>query len=182
MNWKEDYKRKLVSAEEAVKVVKSGDRVIFPMAQQPNVLAEALAARKDVLRNVEILQGVTTTAYPWLEPGYEEAFIVNCGQYTGPRPRPMMHARKADFTPVTYAMEFKDLNERRPGCIDPDVVVVVVTPPNENGYCSFGEAVWEKKEYIQRSKIALAEVNEHLIRTYGNNFVHVSEIDYFVEA
>lgn len=182
MDWKEEYKRKLVSADEAVKVVKSGDRVVIPLLGGANILTGALAARKDELRGVEILQGVSSTSYPWYQPGYEEAFIVNCAQYTGPLPRQMMWERRGDFTPVTYAMEFKDLDERRPGYIDPDICIVVVSSPNEHGFCSFGASLWEKKEYVRRAKKVLAEVNGHLIRTYGDNFVHVSEIDYFVEA
>ena len=182
MDWQEEYKRKLVSPSEAVKVVKTGDRVVVPLAQEPDVLAQALGARKDELRNVEILQGVTRTNYPWWLPGYEEAFITNFAQYTGPQPRQMMWDRKADFTPVTYAMEFKDIDERRPGCIDPDVLIVVVSPPDVHGFCSFGESMWEKKEYVKRAKKVLAEVNAHYIRTYGDNFVHVSEIDYFVDG
>ena len=182
MDWRDEYKKRLVSAEDAVRVVRSGDRVVIPLAQQPDVLATALAARKDELKGVEILQGVTGSVYPWYQPGYEEAFTINCAQYTGPRPRPLMWERRGDFTPVTYAMEFKDIDERRPGCIDPDVCVVVVSPPNEHGFCSFGESLWEKKEYVKRAKVTLAEVNAHLIRTHGDNFVHVSEIDHFVEA
>lgn len=182
MDWREEYKRKLTSAEEAAKVVKSGDRVVFPMAQSPQVLHEALGARKDELRGVEVLQGVVGIAYPWYQPGYEEAFTANFGQYIGPLPRQMMWERRGDFTATPYAIEFKDLDDRRPGCIDPDVVIVVVSPPDEHGFCSFGESIWEKKQYVKRAKKVIAEVNEHLIRTYGDNFVHVSEIDYFVEA
>jgi len=180
--WKEEYKAKLTSAEEAVKVVKSGDRVVIPLAQTLQVLHHALGARKDELRGVEILQGVVGIAYPWYQPGYEEAFTANFGQYIGPLPRQVMWERRGDFTATSYALEFKDLDERRPGCRDPDVVFVVVSPPDENGFCSFGESIWEKKQYVKRAKTAIAEVNEHLIRTYGDNFVHVSEIDYFVEA
>ncbi len=182
MDWKTEYKGKLVSAEEAVKVVKSGDRVVIPLSQTLQVLHEALAARKDELRGVEILQGVTGVAYPWYQPEYEEAFTANFGQFIGPMPRQVLWERRADFTATPYAIEFKDIDERRPGCIDPDVVFVVVSPPNENGFCSFGEAMWEKKEYVKRAKKVIAEVSEHLIRTYGDNFVHVSEIDCFVEA
>jgi len=182
MDWREEYKRKLVSAEEAVKVVKSGDRVVISLAQDLWVIPDALFARRDELRGVEILQGVTATNYPWQQPGYEESFIVNCGQFTGPMPRQMMWDRRGDFTAVTYAMEFKDQDEKRPGYIDPDVSIVVVSPPDEHGFCSFGEAMWEKKEFVKRAKKTIAEVDEHRIRTYGDNFVHVSEIDYFVEA
>ena len=182
MDWKDEYKSKLVSAEEAVKVVKSGDRVVMPLAQSLQVLHEELGARKDELRGVEILQGVVGISYPWYQPGYEEAFTANFGQYIGPLPRQLLWERRGDFTATPYALEFKDLDERRPGCIDPDIAMVVVSPPDENGFCSFGESIWEKKQYVKRSKKVLAEVNENLIRTYGDNFVHVSEIDYFVEA
>ena len=182
MDWQTHYKSRLVSAEEAVKVVKSGDRVVIPLSLTLQVLHQALGARKDELKGVEILQGVTGVSYPWYQPGYEEAFIANFGQYIGPLPRQVLWERRGDFTATPYALEFKDVDERRPGCIDPDVVFVIVSAPDENGFCSFGEAMWEKKEYVKRGKTVVAEVNERLIRTYGDNFVHVSEIDYFVEA
>jgi 4-hydroxybutyrate CoA-transferase len=59
--------------------------------------------------------------------------------------------------------------------------MVELSPPDEHGYCSFGASLWTKKTEVRRAKIALAEVNKNLIRTYGDNFIHVSEIDYFVE-
>lgn len=182
MNWREEYKSKLVSADEAVKVVNSGDRVVISLAQDLWVIPDALFARRDELRGVEILQGVTATNYPWQQPGCEESFIVNCGQFTGPMPRQMMWERRADFTAVTYALEFKDQDEKRPGYIEPDVSLVVLSSPDEHGFCSFGEAMWEKKEFVKRAKKTIAEVDAHRIRTGGDNFIHVSEIDCFVEA
>ena len=182
MDWREEYKRKTVSAEEAVKVIKSGDKVVIPLLAGLDILSKALGERKEELRGVEILQGVAPTFYPWYEPGYEEAFTVNLGQFTGPIPRQFMWDRKGDFTAVTYGLELKDIDERRPGCIDPDVVMVRVCPPDENGFCNFGTDLWEKKEYVKRAKIAIAEVDETVIRTCGDTFVHVSQIDYFVDA
>jgi 4-hydroxybutyrate CoA-transferase len=61
------------------------------------------------------------------------------------------------------------------------VVLTEVSPPDEKGFCSFGQSVWNKKRQIREGKIVIAEVNKNLIRTYGDNFIHVSEIDYFVE-
>ena len=182
MDWREEYKRKTVSAEEAVKGIKSGQKVVIPVLGGVDTLSQALCARKDELKGVEILQGVSGSLYPWYQPGYEEAFTVNIGQYIGPIPRQMMWDRRGDFTPVTFAMEFKDIDERRPGCIDPDVVMVRVCPPDKNGFCNFGTDLWEKKEYIKRAKIAMAEVDETIIRTCGDTFIHVSEIDFFVDA
>jgi 4-hydroxybutyrate CoA-transferase len=62
-----------------------------------------------------------------------------------------------------------------------DVVITEISPPDDKGFCSFGAAVWNKKAHLKRAKLSIAEVNKNLIRTYGDNYVHVSEIDYFVE-
>jgi len=182
MVWIEEYKRKLVSAEEAVKVVKSGDRVVIPISVTLEDLHEALGARKDELRGVEILQGAAGVFYPWYQPAYEEAFITNCATYAGPIPRQLIWDRKADFTPAAYSFAHKDVDEGRPGVIESDVLMIELSPPDKHGFCSFGDAIFEKKDYVKRAKKVVAEVNDHLIRTYGDNFVHVSEIDYFVEA
>jgi 4-hydroxybutyrate CoA-transferase len=56
-----------------------------------------------------------------------------------------------------------------------------LSPPDAHGYCSFGASVWTKKTECRSAKRVLAEINKNLIRTYGDNFIHVSEVDYFVE-
>jgi 4-hydroxybutyrate CoA-transferase len=58
---------------------------------------------------------------------------------------------------------------------------VAVSPPDDNGVCCFGHSLFHQKGYAKRAKKVLAEVNRKLIRTGGDNFIHVSEIDYFVE-
>jgi 4-hydroxybutyrate CoA-transferase len=62
----------------------------------------------------------------------------------------------------------------------PDVLLTEVTPPDERGFCSFGASLWSKRQQIKHAKLTIAEVNDRLIRTHGENYVHVSEIDYFV--
>jgi len=64
---------------------------------------------------------------------------------------------------------------------DVNVAVVAVSPPDDNGVCCFGHSLFHQKGYAKRAKKVLAEVNRKLIRTGGDNFIHVSEIDYFVE-
>jgi 4-hydroxybutyrate CoA-transferase len=59
--------------------------------------------------------------------------------------------------------------------------MIELSPPDEHGYCSFGASVWTKKSECQNAKIVLAEINNNLIRTYGDNYIHISEIDYCVE-
>ena len=62
-----------------------------------------------------------------------------------------------------------------------DAVMLELSPPDAHGYCSFGASVWTKKTECRNARLVLAEVNKNLIRTYGDNFIHISEIDYFVE-
>jgi len=63
----------------------------------------------------------------------------------------------------------------------PDVLLTQVSPPDDDGYCSFGPMLWNNKRSVMEAKIAIAEVNRNLIRTFGENFIHYSEFDCFVE-
>jgi 4-hydroxybutyrate CoA-transferase len=65
--------------------------------------------------------------------------------------------------------------------MNPDVLLTEVSPPDEKGFCSFGQSLWNKRKHVKSAKLVIAEVNQRLIRTYGDNFIHVSEIDHFVE-
>jgi 4-hydroxybutyrate CoA-transferase len=62
-----------------------------------------------------------------------------------------------------------------------DVLLTEISPPDDAGFCSFGQSLWNKKTQVKEAKKVIAEVNPRLIRTYGDNYIHVSEIDYFVE-
>jgi 4-hydroxybutyrate CoA-transferase len=75
----------------------------------------------------------------------------------------------------------KTLEEGRADTQPPDVALLDVSPPDHNGFVSFGGGVWDKKELIHHSRTVIAEVNHSFIRTGGDNFVHLSEIDSFVE-
>ena len=177
MDWKEEYKRKLVAPEEAIKVVKSGDRVFFG---QPDALALglALAGRAGELKGVRI-QGGGGRDFPWYDSSWDEiypgAFQMEI-PYVLPLVRQVMDDRRGDFA-ISGLL----------GMPDPlslgqvDVFMVQISPPDEHGFCSFGASLWHKKEFVKIAKVSLAEVNERVIKTYGDNFVHVSEIDYFVE-
>ncbi|MBN1613020.1 MAG: hypothetical protein JW950_01005, partial [Deltaproteobacteria bacterium] len=181
-NWQEEYKRKLVSAEEAVKVVKSGDFVVTPLPDQPSYLQEALAARANELRNVTVSISATALDPGWLAPGMEESFKIIVELFIGSRVRPAVDDRRVTYLPDLFSQRFKGLNEGRPESMskNPDVFLVPISPPDENGFCSFGHTMWHKRSYAKRAKCVIGEVYDNMVRTYGNNFVHVSEIDYFV--
>lgn len=185
-DWRDEYRKKLVSAEEAVKVVKSGDRVVYPLINGSHTLGEALAARKDQLKDVTFHAG-----NPLQEIGmfYEldmaDAFKCTIELFQGDFARNASAGCDAKYTtylPGLFSNMMKSFDERpdaRPYTID--VVMVGVSPPDKDGYCSFGGHLWNKRSYCQRAKTVIAEVDEDMIRTGGTNFIHVSEIDYFVE-
>lgn len=182
MTWQEEYKRKLVSAEEAVKVIESGDRVVIPAITDPLTLETALVARKEELRNVRVQIDVPTRELPWYEPGWEESFDVKAWYLLYPSVRHLFQENRGDIRVCPPSLFFKDEVEERPGSRRADVVLVEVSPPDEHGFCSFGPVLWAKKQHVRRAEIAIGEVHSEFIRTHGDNFIHVSEIDYFVEA
>jgi len=167
----------MVSAEEAMKVVKSGDYVVFA---QPEALALGLAlvSRADELTGVRIMGGGGGDL-PIYDPGWYEAFpdaFQVETSYVLPLVRELVGRKIADFT-LGGLFVAPDPNPQKPM----DVFVVQISPPDEHGFCSFGASVWEKKIWVKRAKVTVAEVNARMIRTYGDNYIHVSEIDYFVE-
>ncbi|MBW2061845.1 MAG: hypothetical protein JRI95_09825 [Deltaproteobacteria bacterium] len=179
-NWRDDYKRKLVSAEEALRAVKSGDRVFITFARDPFLLCQALAERFNELKDVQINMMMAQTDPGWLEPERSDAFHVTVGVFCGPMARDWLADNKCDFLPHSFSMEgkvYERPDEARPW----DILMTVVSPPNDLGYCSFGYTLWNKRRLALTTGTVIAEVDENMIRTYGDNFIHVSEIDYLVE-
>jgi 4-hydroxybutyrate CoA-transferase len=175
MNWKEEYERKFVTPEEAISVVKSGDRVVFVQGMEPFDLGFALANCVGELKDVTIAVRTPGRDFGWYDPGFEESFAIEIG-FPLPIVRKMIDERRCDIAIGTLGFGYHGEEGQR----QTDVVLVEVSPPDQNGFCSFGASVWTKKAEIRAAKKTLAEVNKKLIRTYGDNYIHVSEIDYFV--
>lgn len=173
-DWREEYKRKLISAEQAAKLVKSGDSIAFTVGREARSVALAIAARKDELRNVKVSVPSPGYDFGWYDPGWEESFLVTIFMPTAVC-QEMVDERRCDLNFGTVIPFVKDSEE------PPDILLTEVSPPDEHGFCSFGASVWNKRREIKEAKLTIAEVNKNLIRTYGDNYVHVSEIDYFVE-
>ncbi|MFH1486263.1 MAG: hypothetical protein ABIH46_09345, partial [Chloroflexota bacterium] len=180
MLWQEEYKKRLVSAEEAVKVIRSGDKVVFTNGSLPIDTAEALRERRHELRNVE-LWAPTPGDFHWYEDGWEEAFDIKVS-YSHPRfASKLGDMRKVDSVSGIWGIRIKAEWEGRPDANPPDVLITEISPPNQHGFCSFGRSLWQKKELAKIAKTVIAEVNPTLIRTYGDNFIHISEIDDLVQ-
>ncbi len=175
MDWTEDYQRKLTTAEEAIKVVKAGDNVAFAYGSEPMTLGLALLSRGVEVGGIKVFVPAPGRDFAWYDPGWEETFQVEIGHVL-PIVQQMTDEKRGDYLvgSVVWAHE-PGLRQK------PDVILTQLSPPDEHGYCSFGASLWNKKQAIREAKIVLAEVNKNLIRTYGDNFIHISEIDFFVE-
>ncbi len=177
MDWRSQVGGKFTSATEAVKLVASGHRIgVAPFTCTPFTLCEALYARRNELDDLEVDHAAGLFA--WLRPGDANGFVVR-DNYATPLNREMVHAGKVDYLPIGRWRA----DEIAPGYDRPlDVFMVPLSPPDRHGYCSFGPGVWLSKRLAQGANRVLAEVHENFIRTGGDNFIHVSEVDVFCEA
>jgi 4-hydroxybutyrate CoA-transferase len=183
VNWQDDYKRKCVPPEEAVKIIQSGDTVIIPVATEVQALSWALMKRNDELKDVTILLRMPRYELGWLGD-IGETFNVIFDTQPASFGAKFINEKGLDLIPFLYGLRFKGEHDARRKPQDIDVVMIVVSPPDKSGLCSFGLYLSHKKDYTRRAKKVIAEVNDcpaASVRTPGDNHIHVSEIDYFVE-
>jgi 4-hydroxybutyrate CoA-transferase len=174
-DWRAEYEKKRISADDAAKFVKSGDKVVFTAGREAFAVGLALAARKDELKGVRVHVPSPGYDFGWYDDGWQENFEITVGFPTATC-QDAIDARRVDFNYGTL-IPFSQFEE----LMNPDVLITEVSPPDNRGFCSFGQSVWNKRKHIQSAKLVLAEENPNLIRTFGDNYIHVSDISYFVE-
>jgi 4-hydroxybutyrate CoA-transferase len=175
---------KLVSPDEAVARVKDGDLVRLVMGPVPVTLVNALARRRDQLRGVRLMQGAVRHPHPWASesPGWEE-HIQYLTDFISVLVRPAIAARRADFSVTDYAIGSRVLGEGRRDNWSADVFMALVSEPDDKGFVSFGYSLWHSKSLMRSAKLKIAEVAQpgKVLRTRGDNFVHLSDFDMIVE-
>lgn len=179
LNLLNSYSKKVVSAEEAVKVIKSGDKIIVHSnCALPSVLLNAMVDRKDELQDITIHHALTIGELPYLRDGMEGIFRHNAS-FVGKNARKAVQEGKADYTPI-FLYETPLLYKS--GAIDLDVALINVSPPDEHGFCSYGVEVGLTKTGAERAKVIIAQINKKMPRTLGDSFIHINKINYIVEA
>jgi len=172
-------KYKAVTAEEAVKIIKSNDKVYLQAAAAvPQVLIRALTARHEELRGVEICQLHTEGEAPYANPELRESFHVN-SFFIGKNIRHTLKAGNGSYTPV-FLSELPLLFKRN--IVDLQVALIHVSVPDIHGYCSLGVSVEATIAAIDNADYVIAQVNKQMPRTFGDGIIHVSEVDAFVEC
>ena len=164
-----------------MKLVEADNLVMIPIAG-PRVLPGALF--RHCTENgvaIDLRVGAPLTDPGWFRAGHEETFRVEFELFIGDFARPAMDEGRATYLPNLFSLNFKHIDERRPESRSVDVFLVSVTPPDDKGYVSFGAHNWNKRSHTRRARTVIAEVDAGLRPVCGDNTVHVTEIDRFVE-
>ena len=169
---------KAVTAEEAVKIIKSEDRVYVHMgAAVPQELLDAMTKRHEELRNVEVCHLHIEGNAPYSNPIYKDSFHVN-SLFIGHNVRHTLKVGNGSYTPV-FLSEVPLLFKRN--ILPVDVAFIQVSPPDRHGYCSLGVSVEAMLSAIENAKHVIALINEQMPRVHGEGIIHISELDTFVE-
>ena len=170
-----------VSAEEAVKVVKSGDHIhLSSVASTPHQLIEALCKRGEngELKDVRIHHLHTEGPAPYTDPKFDGVFF-HQAFFVGGNVRKSVQAGYSDYIPVLLS-ETQKLY--RCGALPCDVAMVQVCPPDKHGFVSLGTSVDATLAAIECARTVIAVVNPHVPRAWGDAMIPMDMIDIFVEG
>jgi 4-hydroxybutyrate CoA-transferase len=177
MDWTSKYQSRIVSAEDAVRCIKSNQRIFLTgNVSVPQKCLAALVEYAPELENVEICQALTIGPADYVKPEMEGHLRVNT-LFISHNVRKAVHEGRADFTPVLLS-EFPLLFKNK--VLPLDAAIIHVSPPDEHGFCSLGVEVGLTKSPAESAKIIIAEVNQQMPRTLGDSFIHVSRLNYMV--
>ncbi|NMD31176.1 MAG: acetyl-CoA hydrolase/transferase family protein [Chloroflexi bacterium] len=179
MDWKQYYQSHRMTALEAVRLIKSGDRVFLTgNCSVPLHLLSALVEYAPNLQNVELCQALTVAGSEYVSPEMEGHLRVN-SFFVSHNVRKAIHEGRADFTPVLLS-EFPLLFQK--GILSLDVALVHISPPDEDGYCRLGIEAGLTRSQAESAKLVIAQVNKQMPSMMGDTLFHVSQLGAIVEV
>jgi acyl-CoA hydrolase/GNAT superfamily N-acetyltransferase len=177
-NWKEIYNSRLTEAKEALAKIKKGARIFIGSAcGEPQLLIQSLIDIAPNLADTEVIHFLDIGSAPYIDEKFNENFRHNA-LFIGSSTRNAIQEGRADYTPI-FLSEIPLLMLR--GRMPLDVALITVSVPDKNGYVSLGISVDTTKTAAEIADYVVAEVNPNMPRTLGDSFLHVSDIDAFVE-
>lgn len=169
----------MTTAEEAVKVIKSGNKIyLHPGCAVPEILVDAMVNRAPEIYNCEIIHVLSVGKAKYAEPEMASHFR-HTALFIGKNVRTAVNEGRADFVPI-FLSEISELLYS--GAMKIDVALIHVSPPDEHGFCSFGVGVDVTKPATEVAKVVIAQVNQSMPRALGDSFIHVSKIHKMVEV
>jgi acyl-CoA hydrolase len=167
-----------ITAAQAVQTIKSNHRVfVHGSAATPIHLLKALLARKNELRNVELVS-ITTLANGLFDEDLTGSFFIN-SLFVSDDVRAMVNGPNGDFVPV-FLSEIHKLFDTN--ILPLDVALIHVSVPDKHGYCSLGTSVDVTRSAVKNAEHIIAQVNKQMPRTHGDGIIHVSELSAMVEV
>ena len=151
---------------------------IQPGCAEPETLVEALMRRAPCVEDVEIVHMMTMGAAPYVAPEMAGHFRHNA-MFIGGNVREAINDGRADYTPI-YLSEIEELFES--GAMPIDVALLELSPPDPHGFCSFGVGVDTSLTAAKCARYVVAQINDQMPRTYGDSFIHVTELDAIVDS
>lgn len=171
-----DWKSRAVSATDVVSVVRSGTCVfVHGACATPTPLLEAMCRRRD-LEDVRLFHLHTAGPAPFAARGREREFR-SVSLFTGAPLREAVAEGRADFVPI-FLSDIPALFTSR--AVELDVALLQVSPPDAHGLCSLGTSCDSAKAAAESARLVVAEINEQMPRTHGNNVVPFERIHAFV--
>src|SRR5664279_3621233 len=168
---------KNVSAEDAVKIIQSGNRVfVHGSAATPMHILVAMQKRYAELNNVELVSITTFGNINFNDPKYRKSFFIN-SLFVSENTRAVVNSDHGDYVPI-FLSQIPQLFTKN--ILPIDVAIVQVSPPDSHGYCSLGTSVDIARAAVDTAKYIIAQVNSKMPRTHGQGFVHVDKIDALV--
>jgi 4-hydroxybutyrate CoA-transferase len=178
---KAEFDRKLVDPQQAAGLIESGDLVWMPSAHQPPVLLAALAAREAELEDVKI-RSVVIPNMGWFRKDARKAWDLQVQYALFPDNRQALADKLVDFHPFSMIREHK-AGDTRPGEGQRiDDLLILTTRPNDHGWVCVGNSLWDAVSSAPRAKRVIVEISDAMPRTCGDSWLHVSQIDAFVEG
>jgi len=177
--WHIEYSRKLLHHLDAFveKMPKTGRIALGHAAGEPLPLVEALVDHASLFQNLEIVHMVPMGPCRYCEPQYAKNFRHN-SLFVGAPCREAVNQNRADYTPVFFS-KIPRLFERK--ILPLDATLVCVSPPDKDGWMSFGVSVDYTEAAVHHAKLVIAEVNQQMPRTFGSR-IHLSQVDYVIES
>ncbi len=178
MDWKTLYKERTMSAQEAVTHIRSGDRVINShLVGAPLPIIDAMVSNYKAYEHVEISCMLTSDGQPYAQRQYAGHFRMN-PWFIGKTSALALEGNYGDFTPS----HFSEVPYLLHTTMKPDVALIQVSPPDEEGYVSLGLSTDYSIVAARLARTVIAEVNQQCPRLHGDTKLHVSQIECFVET
>ncbi|SDY37209.1 acetyl-CoA hydrolase/transferase family protein [Eubacterium barkeri] len=178
MDWKEKYKDRIVTAQEAVAQIRSGDKIIFgDWLGEPRALVSALMDRAEDLQDVEIIHGMSPGPNTHLMPEMATHFH-HTALFLGGASRKAYREGRIDFIGGTCFHQWPIMFEQNAD-LNPHWAFIQLSPPDENGMCSFGNSCCFTEPAARTAQHTIAQINENMPYVGGTQ-IHLDQLDYIV--